>query len=107
MVVHWAEKGDANGYQIAYGPEDNKYQWGIKVGKVNHLEIKDIPADLKVFVSVAPLNGDCSGNPIQAGPSVLAATGFAGNLPMFASGFGLITLGLWQAQKSLKQSKKA
>lgn len=107
LIVHWANKGDETGYQVSYGPENNKYQWGIKVGNVNHLEIKEIPAGLKVVVSVIPLNGDCAGNPTQAGPSVLAAAGTTGNLPMFAGGFSLITLGLWQAQKSLRLNKKA
>ena len=107
LIVHWANKGDATGFQIAYGPADNKYQWGVKVGNVNHLQITGIPAGLKVVVSVIPLNSDCAGNPTQAGPSVLAATGFASNVPLYAAGLAFITLGLWQAQRSLTKKAKA
>lgn len=112
IVVHWATKGDATGYQLAYGPEENKWQWGVKVegGNVNSYELKDLPENLKVFVSVIPLNGNCSGNPstsykVGNGVTVLAATGTVQTQALFLGGFSLVSLGLWQSQRALKRSQ--
>ncbi|MBI3342055.1 fibronectin type III domain-containing protein [Candidatus Curtissbacteria bacterium] len=102
LIVHWANKGDATGFQIAYGPADNKYQWGVKVGNVNQTQINGIPANLKVVVTVIPVNGDCAGNPTQAGPSVLAATGFASNWPLYLTGMSLMGFGLFLAGKKAR-----
>lgn len=104
VTVHWANKGDATGYQLAYGPKNNKWQWGVKVGNVNQYTIKDIPAGLKVFVTVIPLNGDCPGG-ASSTPQVLAATGTAKGTALFLSGLALIALGVWKAQKSLASAK--
>lgn len=101
LVVNWANKGDASGFQIAYGPQENKLQWGIRVndGKANSYQINGIPENLKVFVSIAPVDGDCSGNPAEA-TTALASTGVVQSLSSLLGGFGLIALGLWQSQKT-------
>lgn len=105
VTVHWANKNDASGFQIAYGPENNKSQWGVQVGNVNHLTITELPQNVQIWVSVAPLNGQCSGDPSSfykaQGPQVLAATGLSQSLLGFLAGIGLISFGLWQAQKGL------
>lgn len=104
LILHWGVKGDASGYQIAYGLEPNKWLWGVKVndGKANSIELKDLPENAKIYANVIPLNGECGGNPSA---TVLAATGAASSQALFLGGFTLISLGLWQAQKSLKRSK--
>lgn len=104
LTVHWAIKGDATAYQIAYGIEQNKWLWGVKVegGNVNSYELKDLPKDVKIYVSVIPQNGICSGDPSAV--TTLAATGTSSPLAMFLGGFSLISLGLWQSQKALKKS---
>lgn len=101
LIVHWSNKGDATAYQIAYGPANNKYQWGVRVGNVNSFQINQIPAGLKVVVTVFPVNGDCAGN-ASGQPSTLAAAGFASNTPLYITGMVLIGLGLLQAQKRLR-----
>lgn len=110
LIVHWATKGGATGYQLAYGIEENKWLWGVKIegGNVNAYQLKDLPADTKIFVSVIPLNGNCSGNPSDSfkagnGTTVLAGTGTASSQALFLAGFSLISLGLWQSQKALKK----
>lgn len=112
IIIHWAVKGDATGYQLAYGIEDNKWLWGVKVdgGNVNAYQLKDLPQNAKIFVSVIPLNGNCSGNPSASykagvGTTVLAATGSSSSQALFLGGFSLISLGLWQAKNTLKRSK--
>lgn len=110
LVVHWAVKGDATGYQIAYGLEENKWLWGVKVTNVNSYELKDLPENAKIFVSVIPLNGNCSGDPSASykagvGTTVLASTGKASSQALFLGGFSLISLGIWQAQNALKKSQ--
>ena len=102
LVVHWSNKGDATGYQIAYGPANNKYQWGVKVdGNLSSFQINQIPSGLKIVVTVFPVSGDCAGNASNQ-PATLAATGFASNALLYLSGMALIGLGLVQAQKRLK-----
>lgn len=110
VTVHWAVKGDATGYQIAYGIEENKWLWGVKVTNVNSYELKDLPENAKIFVSVIPLNGNCSGDPSASykagiGTTVLASTGTASSQALFLGGFSLISLGIWQAQNALKKSQ--
>lgn len=104
LTVHWAIKGDATAYQLAYGIEDNKWLWGVKVegGNVNSYELKDLPKDVKIYVSVIPQNGNCGGDPSAV--TTLAATGNSSSMAMFLGGFSLITLGLWQSQKALKKN---
>lgn len=102
LIVHWSNKGDANAYQIAYGPASNKYQWGVKVGgNLNNFQINQIPSSLKIVVTVFPVKDDCAGN-ASGQPATLAATGFASNIPLYLSGMALIGLGLTYAQKRLK-----
>ena len=110
LIVHWATKGDATGYQLAYGIEDKKWLWGVKVegGNVNSYQLKDLPKDTKVFVNVIPYNGNCSGNPSDSfkagnGTTVLAQTGTASSQALIFGGLTLISLGLWHSQKALKK----
>lgn len=112
VIVHWAIKGDATAYQLAYGLEENKWLWGVKVegGNVNSYQLNGLPENAKIFVSVIPLNGNCSADPsasykVGAGTTVLAATGTASSMALIMGGFSLITLGLWQSQKALRKNQ--
>ena len=107
VTVHWANKGDASGFHIAYGPSQNNLIWGVEVMDHNATQftLQNLPGgDLWVAIT-AKSSADCGG-PTSAtfkvgGPQVLGATGVASNSLEFAAGFGLIILGLWQAQKGL------
>lgn len=108
VTVHWANKGDAAGFQIAYGPSQNNLIWGVEVNDPNATQftIHDLPGgDLWVSV-IAKSSKECGGpsSPVvkaQVGPQVLGAAGIANSAILFSAGFGLIALGLWQTQRRL------
>ena len=118
VTVHWANKGDAYGYHIAYGPAADNLPWGVEVGNVSEVTLNDLPGgDLWVTVT-AKSSADCGGptsDPVKVAgqvlgvqPQVLGATGVADTALPFSAGFGLIALGLWQAQTALaKREQKA
>jgi len=118
VTVHWANKGDAYGYHIAYGPAADNLPWGVEVGNVSEVTLNDLPGgDLWVTVA-AKSSADCGGptsDPVKVAgqvlgvqPQVLGATGVADTALPFSAGFGLIALGLWQAQTALaKREQKA
>lgn len=112
VTVHWANKGDAWGFQIAYGPSQNQLIWGVEVAdsKANQFTLKGLP-DGELWVSViAKSSKDCGGpaSSARAVGQVLAAVGFADSALLSLAGAGLISLGLWQAQRGLRLgSKKA
>lgn len=116
VTVHWANKGDAWGFQIAYGPSQNNLIWGVEVNDPNATQytLKDLPGG-DIWVSViAKSSKECGGpsSPVVrasvVGPQVLGATGVETQALMYLAGFGLISTGLWQAQRGLKKgSKKA
>lgn len=112
VTVHWANKGDAWGFQIAYGPSKDNLIWGVEVSdsKATQFTLKDLP-DGELWVSViAKSSKDCGGpasEPRVVG-QVLAAAGIANSALLSLAGAGLISLGLWQAQRGLRRgSKKA
>ena len=112
VTVHWANKGDAWGFQIAYGPAQNNLIWGVEVADPNATQftLKDLPAgDLWVSV-IAKSSKECGGpgsEPKVVG-QVLAAAGIANSALLSLAGAGMISLGLWQAQRGLRRgSKKA
>lgn len=109
VTVHWANKGDASGFHIAYGPAQDNLIWGVEVDDHNATQftLGSLPGgDLWVAV-IAKSSKDCGGpiSPIVkvSGPQVLGATGVASSTILFSAGFGLIALGLWQTQKGLKK----
>src|SRR3989344_1619853 len=116
VTVHWANKGDAHSYQIAYGPSPDNMPWGVEVGgDVSQVTLNDVPAgDLWVRVT-ANESDECGGQASDAfkvtaaaQPQVLAPSGFATQTLSLFAGLGLISAGLWQAQSALKrQSKRA
>ena len=116
VTVHWANKGDAHSYQIAYGPSPDNMPWGVEVGgDVSQVTLNDVPAgDLWVRVT-ANESDECGGQASDAfkvtaaaQPQVLAASGVATQTLSLFAGLGLISAGLWQAQSALKrQSKRA
>lgn len=107
VTLHWANKGDAAGFHIAYGPSQNNLIWGVEVNDPNAAQytLKDLPGgDLWVSV-IAKSSKECGG-PTSAvvkvgGPGVLGAVGVAQSTLLFLVGFGLIALGLWQTQFAL------
>lgn len=121
VTVHWANKGDAAGYHIQYGPSANNLPWGTEVaGNVNVVTLNNLPSgDLWVTIT-AKQSADCGGpttDPIKVaaggvgggqvlGASTLAKTGVFENLMLFALGFGFLSLGLWQTQKVLQKKSK-
>lgn len=115
VTVNWANKGDAWGFQIAYGPAQNNLIWGVEVDdpKATSFTLKNLPGgDLWVQV-IAKSSKECGGPGSEPkvvgqvlGGQVLAATGNSQATIAFASGFALIVLGLWQAQRALKVSAK-
>src|SRR3989344_65026 len=116
VTVHWANKGDAHSFHIAYGPAQNNLIWGVEVnnGNASQFTLQDLPGgDLWVSV-IAKSSADCGGpsSPVvKAGvqPQALGATGIANSTILFSAGFGLIALGLWQTLKGLSKraAKKA
>lgn len=113
VTVHWANKGDAQGYNITYGLEPNNWLWGVKVGNVSEVTLKGLPTS-NIWVSVIPLGqDDCAGessNPVTPGgevlgAKVLGATGVINNLMLFLAGFGSLGLGLWYAQRVLRRQE--
>jgi hypothetical protein len=118
VTVNWANKGDAWGFHIAYGPAQNNLIWGVEVAdpNANQYTLKNLPAG-DIWVSViAKSTKDCGGpgsepkvvgQVLGAGPQVLGATGVFNQIMGFLAGIGSISLGLWQAQKGLKKGKKA
>lgn len=109
VTVHWVNKGDASGFHIAYGPSADDLPWGVEVGNVSEVTLKDLPGG-DLWVSIFPKSSkDCGGptsGPFQVGAvggQVLGATGTASNSILFSAGASLIALGLWQAQKSLSK----
>ncbi len=118
VTVHWANKGDAAGYHIAYGPTADNMLWGVEVaGNLNTYTLKDLPAgDLFVKI-IAKQSADCGGPTSEAfkvggvgggqvlGASTLAKTGIAESLMILLAGFSVLSLGLWQVQKVLQKSK--
>lgn len=121
VAVHWANKGDAFGYHIQYGPSANNLPWGTEVGgNVNVVTLNNLPSgDLWVTIT-AKQSADCGGpttDPVKVaaggvgggqvlGASTLAKTGVFENLMLFAMGFGFLSLGLWQTQKALQKKSK-
>ena len=93
--------------------------WGVEVpGNLNLFTLKSLPGgDLYVKI-VAKESADCGGptsNPFKVGGvgggqvlgvSTLAATGTISNLILFALGAGLLSLGLWQAQRALQKKSR-
>lgn len=108
ITVNWANKGDASGFHIAYGPAQNQLIWGVEVNdpNANQFTLKGLP-DGELWASViAKSSKDCGGPSSE--PETLAAVGTASSSLLFAAGAGLVSLGLWQAQRGLrKASKKA
>lgn len=114
VTVHWVNKGDAQGYQIAYGFNPNQWLWGTKVGNVSEVTLNNLPAG-NIWVTVIPLGtNDCPGSqsdPAQAvgpagdKPKVLAATGFGNSIALLLSGLSFISLGLFQTTKTFKKKK--
>ena len=119
--MHWVNKGDAYGYQIAYGPTADNLPYGTEVGNVSEATLKSLPGgDLYVKV-IAKSSKDCGGPSSDSfkvggvsggqvlgastGPQVLAATGTPDPYAIFAVGFGMITAGLWQLKRSLRLSR--
>ena len=111
VTVHWANKGDAQGFHIAYGPAQNNLIWGVEVNdpKANEYTLKNLPAgDLWVSV-IAKASQDCGGpgsdpkvvGAVSGGPQVLGATGIAILAILSLVGLILIAAGLWQAQSAL------
>lgn len=112
VTVHWENKGDATGYHIAYGLEAGNWLWGVKVGNVHQFTLSDLPTS-NIWVSIIPLGSDdCPGEQSSAvqvsgvGPQVLGATGAASNLSLLMAGFGVIGLGLLQAQRVIRRHSK-
>ncbi len=107
--VHWSTKAEDKGYHIAYGLKPNEWLWGVTVGAVNEVTLNNLPKSTQIWVSVIPLDGNgCAGNagdPWTVGE--LAATGNVKDSVIFLSGFALIILGLWQAQKVLRKREIA
>ncbi|MCR4324989.1 MAG: fibronectin type III domain-containing protein [Candidatus Curtissbacteria bacterium] len=109
VTVHWANKGDAHSFHIAYGPTPNHLIWGVEVNdsNANSYTLKDLPnSDISVSV-IAKASQDCGGpaSAVVGQPQVLGATGTAENSLTFGLSSMLIALGIWQTQKSL--AKKA
>lgn len=117
VMVHWANKGDASGYHIQYGPSANNLPWGTEVaGNVNFVTLNNLPGgDLWVTVT-AKQSAECGGvttDPIKVtaaigggqvlgvstGPQVLAATGSSDVLAIASLGFGMIGAGIWQLKR--------
>lgn len=108
ITVHWANKGDAQGFHIAYGPAQNQLIWGVEVNdpKASQYTLKGLP-DGDIWASViAKSSKECGGPSSEA--RVLAAVGTASPALLFFAGAGSLSLGLWQAQRGLRRgSKKA
>ena len=120
VTVHWANKGDAAGFHIQYGPSANNLPWGTEVGGgANSVTLNNLPAgDLWVTIT-AKQSADCGGpttSPVKVsggvgggqvlGASTLAETGVFENLMLLLAGFGVLSLGLWQTQKALQGKSK-
>ncbi len=114
VTVHWANKGDAAGFHIAYGPSQNNLIWGVETndGKASQFTLQNLPGgDLWVAVT-AKSSAECGGptSPVvkvgAVGPQVLGATGIAQNAMAASAGLGLIAFGLWQAQSALAKREK-
>ncbi|MBI3282648.1 fibronectin type III domain-containing protein [Candidatus Curtissbacteria bacterium] len=106
VTVNWANKGDAAGFHIAYGPAQNQLIWGVEVDdpKANQYTLKGLP-DGDIWASViAKSSKECGGPASET--KTLAAVGTASSALLFLAGAGLITAGLWQAQRGLKRGIK-
>lgn len=106
VTVHWANKGDAHSYHIAYGPQADNLPWGVVVGgQESQVTLKNLPGgDLWVTIS-AKSSAECGGpttQPAKVGPQVLGAVGTSQSALFSLAGMIAIGLGLWQAQKGLK-----
>ena len=119
VTVHWANKGDAQGYHIAYGPSADNMLWGVEVaGNLNTYTLKNLPGGDLFEKIVAKKSADCGGPTSEAfkvggvgggqvlGASTLAKTGVVENLMLFILGFGTLSLGLWQTQKALQAKSR-
>lgn len=122
ITVNWANKGDAAGYHIQYGPSADNLPWGTEVsGNANSVTLNNIPSgDIWVTVT-AKKSSDCGGptsdsykvggtsaadNGQVLGVSTLAATGTAQNAILFALGLAILTTGLFQVKKVLDIQSK-
>lgn len=111
VTVHWVNKGDAQGYHIAYGLEPNKWLWGVEVGNVDQYTLSNLPTGVDIWVTVIPLGGDkCPGAQSEptkvGGVQVLAATGTSISTLLFLAGFGFLALGLWQLNSALVKRER-
>src|SRR3990167_7140584 len=97
VTVHWANKGDAAGFHIAYGPTADNLIWGVEVaGDFSQYTLKDLPGgDLWVAI-IAKASADCGGPTSDTvkvgaiGGQVLGATGVASGAVPFSAGLGPI-----------------
>ncbi len=120
VTVHWANKGDAWGYQIAYGPSADNLPWGVEAGNVSQFTLKDLPGgDLYVKV-ISKASKDCGGPTSDSfkvggiggvgggqvlGVNTLAATGSQDKMIMIL-GLTLLTAGI-AVHKTSKLRKTA
>lgn len=111
VTVHWANKGDAHSYHIAYGPAANNLPWGVVVpGNLSQFTLTSLPGGSLWVQIIAKVSADCGGpssDPTEVGKgqvlgvTTLAEAGTITNSLVFLSGFGLLILGLWQTKKAL------
>ena len=114
VTVHWANKGDAWGFQIQYGPAQDQLIWGVEVSDkdASQYTLKDLPGGDLWVVVIAKSSKECGGSSSDtvqvAGvtPQVLGATGVATTTATALAGFSLIGLGLWQVQRVLQRADK-
>ena len=114
VTVHWANKGDAWGFQIQYGPAQDQLIWGVEVSDkdASQYTLKDLPGGDLWVVVIAKSSKECGGSSSDtvqvAGvtPQVLGATGVATKTATALAGFSLIGLGLWQVQRVLQRADK-
>ncbi|OGD87052.1 hypothetical protein A2870_00200 [Candidatus Curtissbacteria bacterium RIFCSPHIGHO2_01_FULL_41_11] len=121
VTVNWANKGDAWGFHIAYGPSQNSLIWGVDVPdpNANSFTLKGLQGGNLWVAVTAKSSQDCGGpttDPKQVdggvgaqvlGASTLASTGSLDSMVLLLSGAALISAGLWNAQNALKKGKKA
>jgi len=119
-TVQWANKGDAAGFHIQYGPSADNLPWGTEVsGSANFVTLSNLPSgDLWVAITAKQSSG-CGGpttSPVKVsegvgggevlGATTLAKTGVLENLMILLAGLGALSLGLWQTQKALQAKSK-
>ncbi len=116
VTVHWANKGDAWGYQVAYGPKADDMPWGVEVGNVSEVTLKDLPGGSLFVKVIAKSSKECGGPSSDTfevggvgggqvlGINTLGATGFSQSMIIFALGLTSIFAGLWQTQKRFAKS---